>query len=492
MDDVDTVDANTVDAETADAETADAAETVDADVVFVGLVAPCKIVDAKAIDESPEQPSTDADEVRPHVVDERTFPFRVLDFCGSAAEWIFGAACMILLLAFLATVPVLQLLSLGYLLEASGRIARSGRLRDGFVDYRKAARVGGVILGTSLMLLPLWFISSLWYDAQLIDPTGLTARNWRIAQLILTVLLVGHVMVAWFCGGRLRHFFWPLTAPLAIASWIVKEVCRVAIKASTKGKTRRTFGERFVADIGRTLPLDRWWFVPAIVIARLRERNLYVAARDSLWEFVVGLRLPHYFWLGLRGFAGAVIWLFVPISLLAVSTSLPPVGGVLLGLLGGLLLSTVLVYLPFLQTNFAAENRFRTLFDVLSVHGFYRRTPFALFFALLVTLAGALPLYLLKIEATPREVAWLPSLVFVAFILPARLLTGWAVGRARHRQPPRWLFFRIISHLFAMPAIPIAMTYALIVFVSQYVSWYGAFSLYEQHAFLVPVPMLGG
>jgi hypothetical protein len=29
------------------------------------------------------------------------------------------------------------------------------------------------------------------------------------------------------------------------------------------------------------------------------------------------------------------------------------------------------------------------------------------------------------------------------------------------------------------------------VFLSQYVSWYGIASLYEQHAFMVPVPFLG-
>jgi hypothetical protein len=247
-----------------------------------------------------------------------------------------------------------------------------------------------------------------------------------------------------------------------------------------------------MADVARRRPLDRWWFVPAIVVVRLREKNLYAAARDSVWEFVTGLRLPYYFWLGARGFVGALAWLFVPISLLAVSTSLPPGAGVLAGLLGGLLLSVVLVYLPFLQTNFVAENRFVTMFDLGQVHGFYRRSPFAFFFALLITLAGAMPLYLLKIQALPREVTWLPSLVFIAFIFPARLLSGWAVGRARRRQPPRWLFFQVVSHFFALPGVPVAMMYALLVFITQYVSWYGAFSLYEQHAFLVPVPMLGG
>src|SRR5262245_35401180 len=50
----------------------------------------------------------------------------------SACEWIFGVATLILGLAFLSSLPVFNFLSLGYLLEAGGRIGRTGRLRDGF------------------------------------------------------------------------------------------------------------------------------------------------------------------------------------------------------------------------------------------------------------------------------------------------------------------------------------------------------------------------
>ena len=41
-----------------------------------------------------------------------------------------------------------------------------------------------------------------------------------------------------------------------------------------------------------------------------------------MWDFFVGLRLPYYFWLGLRGFVGAVVWLVVPVSLLAAASRL--------------------------------------------------------------------------------------------------------------------------------------------------------------------------
>jgi hypothetical protein len=100
----------------------------------------------------------------------------------------------------------------------------------------------------------------------------------------------------------------------------------------------------------------------------------------------------------------------------------------------------------------------------------------------------AIPLYLLKIEATPRELAWIPSLVFIAFIFPARLITGWAVGRARHHKLPRFFLFRWMARL---AAIPVVLTYVFFVYLSQYIYWHGTMSFLDQHAFLVPVPFLG-
>jgi len=50
-----------------------------------------------------------------------------LDGFGSFCEWIFGACVLMFLLVFLAVIPILQFLSLGYLLEVTGRLARTGK-----------------------------------------------------------------------------------------------------------------------------------------------------------------------------------------------------------------------------------------------------------------------------------------------------------------------------------------------------------------------------
>src|SRR5262249_22408266 len=143
------------------------------------------------------------------------------------------------------------------------------------------------------------------------------------------------------------------------------------------------------------------------------------------------------------------------------------------------------LYMPFLQAHFAAENRFRACFELGAVRGQFRRAPWAFAFAFFITLLFAVPLYLLKIEMVPREAAWLPSMVFIMFMFPARLLMGWALGRARHRESPRHWFFRWTGRL---SMLPVAAFYVLIVFFTQYISWHGVWSLYEQHAFLLPVP----
>lgn len=361
---------------------------------------------------------------------------RVAKSIASVIDWIFGMVTIVVALAALATVPLLNMLSLGYLLRASARVAQSGRLRDGFVGVRKAAVIGRVVLLSWLFLWPARFVAELSASAELIAPNSGVSTGWQIGLVILTVVTVVHI--AWACirGGQIWHFLWP--APIRFCRWLFAS-------------------------------------------------GNYAKMRDSVYDFVVGLNLPGYFWLGLRGFLGALTWLALPVSilLLASASPNPPVAG-LLSFFGGLMLAAVVLYLPFIQTHFAVEDRFSAIFEWMAVRRLFRKAPIAFWAALLITLLFAIPLYMLKIELTPREVAWLPSLVFVAFIFPARLLAGWAIGRARKREQPRHWVFRWMARF---AAIPVVLIYALIVYATQYLSWYGSFSFLEQHAFLVPAPL---
>jgi hypothetical protein len=276
-------------------------------------------------------------------------------------------------------------------------------------------------------------MSSLWRSALLIDPESRTALGWSIGLVVVSLLIGLHVSSAYWRGGRLRHFLLPVVNPMR-------------------------------------------------VVRRLRRGGLYAEARDRVWNFITALRLPYYFSLGLRGFLGSLVWLIVPVSLLALGRLQPIVGFV-----GAFFLLIVLLYLPFLQTRFAATGSFSDLFAVRQVRRMFTRAPVVFFVALAATVVLALPLYFLKIEMIPREAAWLPSLVFVVFMFPARLLSGWACARAERRDTRRHWLFRYSSRL-AM--LPVAALYVLALFFTQHTSWHGVWSLYEQHAFLVPVPFL--
>ena len=356
---------------------------------------------------------------------------------ASLLEWLFGAASLVVGLAVLAALPLLQFLSLGYLLEAGACVARSGRLRDGFIGVRLAARLGGVVLGGWLLLWPVRFVADLARAAQVIDPGGEAASRWRFWLLVLIAATALHVGAACARGGRLRYFLWPFNVV-----WLL----------------RRLFRGGYLAE-----------------------------ARDAVWDVTMSLRLPYYFWLGFRGFVAALAWLVIPVSLLAAGRGANPLAP-LVGFLGALLLVAVLLYLPFLQLRLAEVGRLSAAFAVGAVRRDYARAPWAFCAAFVVTLLSSLPLYLFKIEMMPRDAAWLAAVVFIVFIFPARLMTGWAVGRSHRRAVPRHWFFRWTGRL---PLLPAVLFYVLVVYFTQFTSWNGIWSLYEQHAFTLPVPFFG-
>ncbi len=353
-----------------------------------------------------------------------------------ALAWLFGLLSLVAGLSLFATFPIVQVATLGYLLLASGRVARSGRLRDGLPGVAAAGRVGGVVLGVWLLLWIPRLPASLARSARLIDPEGSTAGALTGVTIALLVLLLLHALAACARGGRLRDFLIPR---------------------------------------------------PRIELRALRDlftRSGYARARDVVWDTLRATRVPALLWLGLRGFILGALWLAVPTTLLAIGAATPA-----LAWLGVLLMAVSTAYLPFIQIRLALEDRLSVALEVDVINRAYAGAPLAMASALMLTALSALPLYLLKIELMPREVTWLPGMLFVIFTLPARLLCGWALARGLGRARPRHRALRVLGRVLAVPAVAL---YAVVLYFTQYLSWYGSWSLYEQHAFLLPVPFLGG
>lgn len=355
---------------------------------------------------------------------------------GHGIAWLWrgavGLATIVLALAVLSTIPILQFLVLGYFLEAAGRVGR-GQWRQALPGVATAARIGSALLAMWLLLLPGRFLGDLAESANLIAAgSGKAMLMQRLTSLAFAIAAFQIVVAIWRGG----HFWW-FFRPISNLRWLIAR--------------RRAANERGV--VSRM----------ASAVARLRPL--------------------HYFSLGAIGFLTAALWLAVPSMLLAAGRSSAG-----LGFLGGALLMVVVGYLPFLQARFAAEQRWRAMFDVGAVRESFRRASLTWFVTFAATLALAIPLYLFKIEPVPKYLTWVLALVFILTILPLKMLAGFAYWRAERRPRRAWLITR---WFYTVLMVPIAALYAYIVYLVQYTGWNGALALYEHHAFLLPVPMPG-
>ncbi len=359
-----------------------------------------------------------------------------------AAFWMirmaFGIASLVLFLALIAAVPIVNFIALGYLLDVEGRVARTGKIRLAFPLLDIAPRLGMIVLGVALWLIPLFLLAGAAADAHLIDPGGSSDRNLHLINRLVAIAISIHLCLALARGGTL----WCFVRPLKNAIWLYRQI--------------RAGGY-----------LDR------------------AAAHVS--EFISSLKLGKNFSLGLRGFLGALIWLIIPSTMFAAASS--PEGGqgvaVAVTLLGGVSLVIVLGWLPLLQAHFAAENRFRAMFELGTIRRKFKRSPLSWMFSLVIVYVLSLPLYLFKVAALPRDAIWGITLIFVATIYPTKILLGWVYHRASAKTRNAWFGWRWLSRTVILPLLAV---YVFILFFTQFIGVHGNRVLMEHHLFLLPVP----
>lgn len=359
----------------------------------------------------------------------------------------FGVVVLIALLALLAAVPIVNLFVLGYLLETEARVARSGRLRDAFPLLELAPRLGTLAIGVFLWLIPLMVLSSFAADAKLIDPSSQATRTLNGLVPIAAGVVFVHLLLAVARGGTAGCFVRPLKNLL----WL-----------------RRQFFPRAVVAGGKPV---------------VTESYLLTAERH-VQHFLSGLRIPHYFSLGLRGLIGGLLWLTLPTALFAVSNSTRG-ATILVTILGGLLLVVVFGWMPFLQTHFAVENRLGAWKQLSAARQRTRRAPFAALLAILTTYVLALPLYLSKIVLTPGDAVFLLTPLFIVSIYPAKVVTGWAYARASKRETDAWFGWRWLCR---GASVAVLLAYVFILYFTQFIGAQGKSVLFQHHAFLLPVP----
>ncbi len=357
-----------------------------------------------------------------------------------AISWIssllFGLVSLVVLLAVIAAIPIVNLLALGYMLEAQGRVARTGKLRYALPLLPLAPRIGSIGFGIWFWLLVVRFIADVAQDAAIIAPRSVAATGWSIALFVVSTGVAVHLVLALARGGG----FWCFFRPLKNVLWLIKA---------------------------------------------LRSGEYWPRAEAAVREFVVALRIPHHFWLGLRGFLGTFLWLLPPTALFAALRDTSKPGQILLTLFGAALLIPVLCWVPFLQTHFATENRLGAFLELGRIRELYRRASIRCFLAVVVLYALALPLYLFKIAAPPQDALWFVTLIFVLTIYPAKIFVGWSYARARRNEHRQWFFIRwplwiVLTALLGF--------FLFLLFFTPAIGSAGRRVLFDHHALLLPTP----
>lgn len=350
-----------------------------------------------------------------------------------------GSLCLILVLAVLAAIPGLNILTLGYLVEPQRRVALSGKLQDGFPLLRIASRLGTLVFFTLLFCVPLRIQATRLNDAMVILGP-IHPRTLQI-QTVLTVMqwVIGlHVLLSILNGSTAACFL----RPLRNLKWLRKSLLTA--------DGRKDFFEGLNAILHLLRPVQ-------------------------------------HFLIGLKAFFGAICWLIVPTSLL-VAYSAPerkqPVFG-LLSVLGVLLLIPVAAWLPMLQVQQVVTGKFRDVFSISAVRRIIRNAPMTWMITTLFLYVMTFPLYLGKVRLPPTDALLILTPFFILLTYPARILVAWAWYRGnRQSTPARTLWRRGIKLLM----IPLLAAYGVFLLLTPLISELGRNAPFENQAFLGPVP----
>lgn len=361
-----------------------------------------------------------------------------IKFTFKTIYYLFSFFSLMLVLAVVAAIPLVNFYVLGYFLNVEGRVGRSGRFRDGFPLLHVAPRFVTIAGGIWLFLLPLRFLAGFAADAHLIDPGSQSDVGLHLGLNVAWVLVSLHLILALARGGT----FWCFVRPFKNLFWLIREV---------------------------------------------RAGNYLSTADQQIQEFVKRLEIRKHYWLGLRGFAVAFLWLLLPTALYTMAED-PEGGQILLTIVGGFLLTIALSWVPFLQARFAAEDRFAAGFQLREIRSLYSHAPIVWSLAVVGLYLMSLPLYLFKAFLLPQDAMWPITFIFVLSIYPTRLITGWAYQRAVKKREAERRSHWTVRWLMGGTLIPVLGIYVFILFFTQFLGEQGKAVLFQHHSLLLPAP----
>lgn len=410
----------------------------------------------------------------PKAIEERFGPgrfpgiWRPIRSAFWAIHVAFGTVCLILILAILAAIPGLNILTLGYLVEPQRRVALSGQIRDGFPLLALAPRLGMIVFVSGLLLIPVGIQAARVSDASVIlgessdVVRGMSLNLRRLEWLTATVILL-YIASTFHAAGQ-------QDTDLKSDPSLVRRSVRWLVRG------------RFIT----------WIFRPVTdivrIVWRLRRREGWTELMDGI-ENVLNLVKPvQHFWLGLKAFFGAVLWLLIPTGLVVAYSSpgrTAPIFGIL-SFLGVLLLIPVTAWLPQLQVHQAVTGRFRSIFSISAARQVIRNAPFSWMITTILLFVMTFPLYLAKIRLPPADAMWLITPFFIVLTYPTRILVAWAYHRGTFKFEDKANFFLRWGCRLVM--LPLLFLHAGFVFFTPAISELGKNAPLEHQAFLGPVP----
>lgn len=399
---------------------------------------------------------------------------------------LLGVGFLLPLLAGLAAIPGLSLLSLGMMLDAEAKVGRSGRLRDGFPLLAVSSRVGLIALMAFLFLLPVFLLSMVANSQQIVArSSGLPQNGFWVGKTILQVIAFCFLLLAIAHGGGFGRFFWPLRREFTLRTGVivVASIFFGLILAGIQPAFLLLYAIALIAWMTAVA-----WRNLRDLVSGIRTGRYAVAVNDWSERLLEIFQPWQHLKLAVKGGVGAFCWLAIPTLLLGAASTSPhqnpgPTG--VLSFLGGLLIIPVAAWLPLLQCHQAATGRFAAIFDVSAVREIICRVPVRWAGATILLYGLAVPLYLSKVVSWPVDALWLFTPLFILVIYPTRILMGWVYGtgtRKSQRTP------RLIRWPTKAVMIPLLGLYGLILFVLPLISESGPRAMLENHAFLLPVP----
>lgn len=428
--------------------------------------------------------------------------------CHQFTRFVGGICGVGFVIAWLATIPVLQLLTLGFFVEATRRVTASGRMRDGLVGREKGWFLAKLMLGVALSLAPLIMFSAMRYDAWLIDPNGQAYANLRLLVPILYLVTILHLLGAGLSGGKLRHFIWPLLVPYYSLSGLLKKFLRLRPMAFL---VQVTIGRLFPRTVSHYFVAQRLsdWFVPALLWRHFRQKTLLPEASARFWDFLFSLRLANYFGQGFVAFAGMLLWFVGPTSLILIATrSAVPAVQAMFFIAGIFSLLFVLAYFPLVHARYCSTLDWRSYTRWRTVGRGFRFSPARITIALFFSVLLCTPLWLTRVAMIPFDLWWILSLVYVTLLWPTWLLWGWAwhhaqLGLVRNRilASPEKLAYLFDDGKVATRAcrwywiwswrtvfVSVLLLQWFMTIISIYICWQGVFNVLFHPMFNIPTP----